>query len=558
MTSTFDPVFVALGGAGEIGMNLYAYGYGPERDRRWIVVDVGVTFPEEGKHPGVDLIFADVAFLEKQADRIDGIFITHAHEDHVGALPRLAERLGTAPIYARAFTSEIARLKLSESDTSEGRVKTVGAWPETVQAGSFSVGFFPISHSIPESSMLVIDTPAGRILHTGDWKADPTPLVGEPFDPEGIKTLSKDGVLALVCDSTNIFSGNPGRSEADIVTPIEELMRNEPGMIVATTFASNIARLRTLAQAATKAERSVVVIGRAMHRMISTARKVGLLTDFPDILDARDAEGIPAEHLFVLASGSQGEGRAASAQLARGGYGRLSLKDGDVFLFSSKTIPGNEVAVADIQNLLAQQGVRVVDDAGGLYHVSGHANRPDLLAMHKLVNPRGLVPMHGEYRHLAEHARAAEQHGIASVVAPNGTLVALTADGPQLVEHIDTGRLYLDGTQVYGAMDGIVRERLRMSWRGHVVVNLVFDERDALMGDAWVETRGLFTDLDGEEGALQAKLEQVVTDALGSAKRGQRSDDAQVEKLVLGRINTTCQQLLGKKPEITVMINRID
>jgi ribonuclease J len=285
---------------------------------------------------------------------------------------------------------------------------------------------------------------------------------------------------------------------------------------------------------------------------------VGLLTDFPDIVDARDADGIPAEHLFILASGSQGEGRAASAQLARGGYGRLSLRPGDVFLFSSKTIPGNEVSVGEIQNLLAAQGVRVVDDAGGLYHVSGHANRPDLIALHKLVQPKGLVPMHGEYRHLAEHARLAEQGGIPSVIAPNGTVVALTEEGPRVMEHIETGRLYLDGSQIYGAMDGIVRERLRMSWRGMIVVNLVFDDSDALMGEAWVETRGLFTDIDGEENALQSQLEEVVTTALGNAKRKVRSDDDQVEKLVKGRVNTTTQQLIGKKPEITIMINRID
>ena len=558
MNTDKTPIFVALGGAAEIGMNLYLYGYGSAKSRRWIVVDLGVTFPDDSKQPGVDLIFADTAFIEAQKGRIDGIFITHAHEDHVGALGRLYPVLGDVPVYARAFTSEIARHKLSDAGEDPGVVETVGAWPETVQAGPFTVGFFPIAHSVPESSMLVIDTPAGRILHTGDWKADKTPLIGEPYDPDAIAELSKDGVLALVCDSTNIFSPHSGRSEADLIGSIEELMASEPGMIVATTFASNIARLRTLALAAKKAGRTVVVLGRAMHRMISTARATGLLTDFPDITDARDAGGIPAEHLFVLASGSQGEVRAASAQLARSGHSGLKLKDGDLFLFSSKTIPGNEVAVGEIQNMLAMAGVRVVDDAGGLYHVSGHANRPDLIALHKVVQPKGLVPMHGEFRHLAEHARVAKAGGIPSITAPNGTVVALTEDGPKAVEHIETGRQYLDGTQIYGAMDGIVRERLRMSWRGVAVVNLVFDERNELMGDAWVETRGLFTALDGEEDALQGKLETTVTQALNAAKRGVRGDDDQVEKLVKGKVNTLTNQLIGKKPEITVMINRID
>ena len=473
--------------------------------------------------------------------------LTHAHEDHVGAIGRLWPQL-KAPVYAREFTAEVARGKMEEAGVNPDEIRTVGPWPEVVEAGPFKVGFLPISHSVPESSALVIDSPAGRVIHTGDFKIDANPQVGEPFSPEAIMDVSKDGVLALVCDSTNVFS----------VGPITELLRSQPGMVVATTFASNVARLRTLALAGKAADRSIVVIGRAMHKMIGTARKVGLLTDFPDIVDVNDAANLPAENVMVLASGSQGERRAASAQLARGGYGKLSMKDGDTFLFSSKVIPGNEIGVAYIENQFAMQGVDVIGDEGGLYHVSGHANRPDLETMHNLVKPQFLIPMHGEYRHLREHAKLGAAGGYSPVVAPNGALVELTGNEPKIVEMIETGRRYVDGTVMYGAMDGIVRDRLRMAMRGMLVVNIVFDENSDLVGDAWVEAKGLFTSVNGKEAALQAELEKGITQELERAKKKLRSDDEAVEKLVTQAASNRTNRMIGKKPEVIVMINRLE
>ena len=549
MSKNDSLVYVALGGAGEIGMNMYLYGYGPERKRRWIMVDAGVAFPDMDSSPGVDLITADPEFITSKAHALDAIFITHAHEDHVGAIGRLWPQL-KAPVYAREFTAEIARGKMEEAGVNSDEIRTVGAWPEVVEAGPFKVGFLPISHSVPESSALVIDSPAGRVIHTGDFKIDANPQVGEPFSPEAIMDVSKDGVLALVCDSTNVFSKSPGRSESELVGPITELLRSQPGMVVATTFASNVARLRTLALAGKAADRSIVVIGRAMHRMIGTARKVGLLTDFPDIVDVNDAANLPAENVMVLASGSQGERRAASAQLARGGYGKLSMKDGDTFLFSSKVIPGNEIGVAYIENQFAMQGVDVIGDEGGLYHVSGHANRPDLETMHNLVKPQFLIPMHGEYRHLREHAKLGAAGGYSPVVAPNGALVELTGNEPKIVEMIETGRRYVDGTVMYGAMDGIVRDRLRMAMRGMLVVNIVFDENSDLVGDAWVEAKGLFTSVNGKEAALQAELEKGITQELERAKKKLRSDDEAVEKLVTQAASNRTNRMIGKKPEV--------
>ncbi|MGY9011938.1 MAG: ribonuclease J, partial [Rhodobacterales bacterium] len=379
-------IYLPLGGAGEIGMNAYVYGYGKPGAERLILVDLGLTFPDMDSSPGVDLILPDITWLKARKNQLEAIFITHAHEDHVGAVSHFWQDLG-APVYARAFTSNILRRKMDEMGHPERAVKTVSAWPVATQAGPFSVGFLPISHSIPESSALVIDSPEGRLIHTGDFKLDETPLVGEAFDRALWQEVAAPGVKALICDSTNVFSRHPGRSEASVGPEIEKLVAKAKGMVVATTFASNVARVKTLAEAGDHAGRSICLLGRAMRRMIEAAIETGVLTGFPAVVSPEDAKNIPRENLMLLVTGSQGERRAASAQLARGKYQGITLAEGDMFLFSSKTIPGNERGVIRIINQFSEQGVDVVDDDSGLYHVSGHANRPDLEAMHDLVRP---------------------------------------------------------------------------------------------------------------------------------------------------------------------------
>ncbi|MCB1330220.1 MAG: ribonuclease J, partial [Maritimibacter sp.] len=312
-------IYLPLGGAGEIGMNAYVYGWGKPGAERLILVDLGVTFPDMDTTPGVNLIMPDIGYLKDNVDRLEAIFITHAHEDHVGAIGHLWEDLG-APIYARAFTAHIARLKMEDAGLSPETVRTVSRWPETIKAGPFSVGFVPISHSIPESSGLVIDTPGGRVIHTGDFKLDHAPLVGEAFDPALWAGVAGGGVQALVCDSTNVFSPHPGRSESDLGPAIEGLVAAADGMVIATTFASNVARVKTLAEAGTRAGRSVVLLGRAMQRMVEAAVETGVLRDFPRVTSVEDAAGMPRQALMLLVTGSQGERRAASAQLARGKY----------------------------------------------------------------------------------------------------------------------------------------------------------------------------------------------------------------------------------------------
>jgi len=547
-------IYLPLGGAGEIGMNAYVYGWGKPGQERLVVVDLGVTFPDMDGSPGVDLIFADVAWLQENADRIEAVFITHAHEDHVGAVGHLWSRL-RAPVFARPFTAHHARRKMEEQGQDGENVTVVGPWPEVTQAGPFSVGFAPISHSIPESSALVIDTPAGRIVHTGDFKLDETPFVGEPFDAAMFAEIARPGVKALVCDSTNVFSPHPGRSEATLAPEITKLVKASPGMVVATTFASNVARVKTLAEAGQAAGRSICLMGRAMRRMVEAAVLTGVLDDFPKTVPPEDAADIPRENLMLLVTGSQGERRAASAGLARGKYMGLQLSDGDTFLFSSKTIPGNERGVIRIMNQLSEKGVSVVDDRSDLYHVSGHANRPDLLKMHEIINPAMVIPMHGEHRHLREHAALAADAGRESIVAVNGTMVDLTGAVPKVAEYIEAGRTYLDGKIQIGALDGIVRDRIRMALNGHVLVTLIMEDDDPL-GEPWVEVSGL-AETGRSKAPLVDVLEEDLSQLVGRAKRKTLADDDKLEDELRRAVRKTADDEIGKKPEVTVVISRL-
>jgi ribonuclease J len=548
-------IYLPLGGAGEIGMNAYVYGYGKPGQERLILVDLGVTFPDMDTTPGVDLIHADISWLQERADRLEAVFVTHAHEDHVGAVAHCYEALG-APVYARAFTANIARRKMEEHGHPEDAVHTVSAWPEQVSAGPFTIGFLPVSHSIPESAALVIDSPAGRIVHSGDFKLDTNPVVGEPFDPELWADVAKPGVKALVCDSTNVFSKHDGRSESEVGPEITKLVASAENMVVATTFASNVARVKTLAEAGQRAGRSVVLLGRAMRRMIEAATETGILSDFPKVISAEEAVDVPRQNLMLIVTGSQGERRAASAQLARGKYRGLELKEGDLFLFSSKTIPGNERGVIFIINQLSEKGVDVVDDSSGLYHVSGHANRPDLEKVHALIDPQIVIPMHGEHRHLREHAKLADAGGRSGVLAVNGTMLDLTGNAPQVVDYVETGRTYLDGTVKVGALDGVVRDRIRMALNGHVTVTVILDEEDEPLGEPWCDTMGL-PEMGSSRAGLVEVLEEDLNQFLMRADTKTLRDDDKLEEAMRRIVRQTAKAEIGKKPEVTTVISRM-
>lgn len=547
--------YLALGGAGEIGMNAYVYGYGKPGKERFILVDLGVTFPDMDGTPGVDLIFPDIAWLAERRDQLEAVFITHAHEDHVGAVAHFYDQLG-APIYARAFTANIARRKMEEMGHPERAVQTVSPWPETVEAGPFTVGFVPISHSIPESSGLVIDTPGGRVIHSGDFKIDTDPVVGEPFDEELWASVAKPGVKALICDSTNVFNDYEGRSESSVGPEIEKLIAGAKGMFVATTFASNVARVKTLAEAGHRAGRSICLLGRAMRRMIEAAVETGVLTEFPRTVSPEETRDIPRENLMLIVTGSQGERRAASAQLAQGKYNGIEMKPGDTFLFSSKTIPGNERGVIRIINQFSEQGVDVVDDSSGKYHVSGHANRPDLKRLHQIIQPQFVVPMHGEHRHLREHVKLAGESRMQGVLAPNGTMIDLSGNRAEVAEYVETGRTYLDGTVKIGALDGIVRDRIRMALNGHVTINVILDEADEPLGEPWCEIMGL-AEIGSSRAPLVDVLEEDLSQFMGRAKSATLSDDDALEDGLRKVARQSAQAEVGKRPEVSVIISRL-
>ncbi len=549
-------IYLPLGGAGEIGMNMYVYGYGQEGQERYIVVDAGVTFPNMDTSPGVDLIMADPSFLLERKDRVDAIFITHAHEDHVGGLGMLIRDLGDTPIYARAFTAQIARDKMERYGQDPKQVVVVDQYPERIEAGDFAVSFVPISHSIPESSALLIEVGDQRILHTGDFKMDRTPLVGEAFDDELYKSIGEKGVDALVCDSTNIFSNHEGRSEASLEDNIHGLIAGAKGLVVATTFASNVARVRTLAQAGVRAGRQVILVGRSMNTMVSTAHKTKVLENMPPIMAPEDYNSSNRSKTLVICTGSQGESRAASAWLARDGYMGIKMQEGDLFLYSSKTIPGNERAVAVVLNELAMRGVDVVhnDDR---YHVSGHANRPDLLHMQEIVQPRAVIPMHGEFRHLRELYKYSKEAGRQSIIAPNGAVIALDEKSLSAVDEVETGRRYLDGKIMVGAMDGIVRARLAMARSGHLSVLVNIDARGRSFEPSWVMLAGLAEeDRDGTQ--ISQALEVDIDTELGKLDAKALRNDDTVEEVVQRVAKRSANQFYGKKPWINIFITRYE
>lgn len=549
-------IYLPLGGAGEIGMNAYVYGYGMPGKERLILVDLGVAFPDMDGSPGVDLIMADISWLTARLDRLEAIFITHGHEDHLGGLPHLWSQL-KKPVYARAFTATLGRMKMEEAGLARDAIRTVKPRPEVITAGPFEVQFVPVSHSIPESAALVIDTPAGRIVHSGDFKLDRNPIVGEAWDDAAFEAIAAERpIKALMCDSTNVFSPLPGRSESTLGVPLSELIASSSGMVVATTFASNVARLKTLAEAGRAAGRTICLLGRAMKKMVLAGEESGVLQGFPRHIGPEDAQEVPRKNLMLIVTGSQGERRAASAQLARGKYLGLELREGDTFLFSSKTIPGNEREVLKVVNALSEKGVTIVDDSNGKYHVSGHANRPDLEHVHRLLLPDMLLPMHGEHRHLREHVRLAKDAGIAALVATNGMMIDLTGDTPKVVDRIEAGRIYLDGSVLIGAMDGVVRDRIRMALNGHVTVTLIVDEDGEALGEPWVDTMGLPTKGRGGRD-LSEVLEADLGAFVASAGRKLMADDDKLEEALKRAVRQVAMEEIGKKPEVIVVISRL-
>jgi ribonuclease J len=550
-------VFVALGGAGEIGMNCYLYGLGEGRKRRWLMVDLGVGFGDMETSPGIELVLPDLGALLAERDRLEAIVLTHGHEDHVGAIPHLWPKL-KVPIYARPFCAEIVRRKFAEVGFGDDPVRVVDVG-RRIEAGPFSVEWLDVTHSIPEGSMLAIRTPAGTVLHTGDFKMDPEPLLGRPFDIHAFEALGKEGVLAMACDSTNIFLPGRAGSEAEVAPNIRRLIADAPGAVAATSFASNVIRLRTLAQAAQDAGRSIVVAGRAMRQMIEMAVKTRQVPDFPPVIGEREAADIPAGNLFYLVSGSQGEARAALWRIANGTHPTVRLHEGDTVLFSTRTIPGNEAHVHRLYNRLSEQGVRVIDAEVERIHVSGHARRDDLKRLYRAIRPQVAIPIHGEHRHLVEHARSARVWGIPhAFVAPNGAVVRLDGKAPGIVEHVETGQVYLDGRVQVGALDGVIRDRLKAARNGHVVVAITVDADGELIADSEVRCLGAPRDGEGWHAPLEEMIGEAVDEAIDRAPRAARRSDSELEQIAARTARSVAVHHWGKKPVTTVIVTRLE
>lgn len=549
-------VFVALGGIGEIGMNVYLYGLGPERARRWLMVDLGVTFPHEAE-PGVDVVLPDLRFIEDDRAALDGILITHAHEDHIGAVLDLWPRL-RVPVYATPFTAAMLRSRFAELGNREKPIVREVALGSRFAIGAFDVELVTMAHSIPEPSAAVIRTPVGTVFHSGDWKFDSNPLVGAPSDEAKLKALGAEGVHAVVCDSTNAFREGHSVSEADVAESLARIISNAKRRVAITTFASNVARIRAIADAARATRRHLVVVGRAMHRVIQVAIDTGYLPEDFRFLDQQQFGYLEPEEVLALCTGSQGEPQAALARIAQNEHPDVQLGHGDLVIFSARTIPGNERAVNRVQNGLALLGCEIITDADALVHVTGHPRRDELRELYAWLKPQVVVPMHGEARHLREHARLARAAGVPDVHAIKDGMMIRLAPGPAaIVDDVPVGRIYRDGRVLVPGVDGPVRERRRLSFVGIAVVSLVINRRGELVTEPEAALEGL-----PAETADGTAMLDIVLDAVDGTVRSiplpRRRDRTMLADAVRRAVRAAVDQVWGKKPVVRVLVSSVD
>ncbi|MGB7371656.1 ribonuclease J [Erythrobacter sp.] len=535
-------LFLALGGSGEIGMNVNLYGC----DGKWLMVDLGMTF-SGGEYPGVDLVFADLDFIEERSRDLLGIVLTHAHEDHIGALPYFAGDLDV-PLYATPFTADLIARKLKEAGL-QGQVElnVIEEDHGQIDIGPFAITYLPLAHSIVEGNALLIDTPYGTVFHTGDWKLDDDPIIGEPTTEEELREIGDEGVLALVCDSTNVFNPKPSGSEGAVHRGLMEEIGSHAGKrVLVTTFASNVARLQTLGEVARETGRKVCVAGRSLDRIIEVAQDNGYLANFPETVDFDTAMRLPRGEVLILATGGQGEPRAALARVADENH-PLELVAGDVVIFSSRQIPGNEIAIGKMQNQLAKRGIEMVTDRQSLIHVSGHPGRPELEALYDWLRPEVLVPVHGEMRHMQEQARVGSASGIPNaVVQSNGDIVRLAPGKPGKIGEIEAGRLVLDGDIIAPADGDSIVMRRRIALEGAMVVVLARGERPV------VETFGL--PLEEDMSDFLAETSEDILKAINKLKGKDAKDPAAVHEAARLAARRAARRWCGKSPQVRVVM----
>lgn len=554
MSGKDELVFCPLGGVGEIGMNFALYGFGPASHRQWMIVDCGVTFPDLTL-PGVDLVLPDTRFIESQLDRLVGIVITHAHEDHYGALLDIWPKL-KVPVWMTPFAAGLLQAK-REGEAGAPKIPvTIYKAGETFDVGPFRIEAIPVTHSIPEPVSLAITTPLGTVVHTGDWKLDPRPEIGPLTDEARFRALGDAGVIAMMCDSTNALRTGESPPEQAVGEGLRSVIMAAEGRVAVTTFSSNVGRIRSIAEAARDCGRQVLVMGRSLQRVIDVAGELGYLEDLPPFLAEVDYGYIPRENVVVLCTGSQGEPRAALAKLARDEFKHVALTAGDLVVFSSRTIPGNEKAILEIKNNLIDRGIKVLEDTDALVHVSGHPRQAELKRMYEWVRPKVLVPVHGEAAHLVGQGNFALANGVAKVVqARNGDMVRLAPGEAGVITKVPFGRVFKDG-RLIGNEDQIgVRDRRKLSFAGHVVLNLIIDERYELIDEPDLVAIGL-PEKDRAGELLEDLMLDAAIGAVDSIPRGRRKDLELVTEAVQRAVRAAANDAWGKKPIVTVFVTR--
>ncbi len=545
-------VFLPLGGSGEIGMNMNLYGFGSAANRQWIMIDCGVMFGDLST-PGIDLICPDPSYILEEKEALHGLLLTHGHEDHIGAVALLAPKLG-CPVYATPFTAALVQRKLEEAG-EDGVELNVIDMNSRFTLGPFDIEYLTLTHSIPEPSGIILRTELGTVLHTGDWKIDATPSLGPVTDSHTIKSLGQDGLLAMVCDSTNVLSAGTSGSESDVRTSLTKLIAEQEGRVAVTTFASNVSRVVSICEAAAASDRSVCLLGRSMLRIVDAARETNLLPKGLTFVEPKDAGHLPRQNVLYLCTGSQGEPRAALSRIARNDHRDLTLSDGDTVIFSSKIIPGNDREIYNLQNDLVELGVKVITEKDEFVHVSGHPCREELRAMYEWARPQIAIPVHGEARHLEEHADFALELGAKLSFAPrNGDLIRIAPDGPERIDEVPAGRIYLDGDVLMPDGAAPMRERRKLSQTGALVVSLVVNKKGELVSLS-AEGIGVFYGEDAEAG--QDELEDEIEAAVAGLSKAKLQDYEAVSLVVKRAARVYFDDAWGKRPLIMTQVHWI-
>ena len=547
--------FVPLGGVGEIGMNLALYGYGDEKSSKWIMVDCGVTFPTPNL-PGVDLVLPDIRFVEELGNKLLAIIITHAHEDHYGALLSLWPRL-EVPVYCTDFTAGMLEAKARyEEDRIDLPINLYQAG-KSFEVGPFEIEPVYVTHSIPEPMALAIKSPVGRVIHTGDWKLDDDPTLGRNTDSETFKRLGDDGVLALICDSTNAMRDGVSPSERQVSDSLADLINNAQGRVAITTFSSNVGRIRSIAQAAAKVGRKVMLLGSSIRRVVDVATGIGMFDDIAEFVEDEEFQHIPAKELVIILTGSQGESRAALAKIAREEHRYISLNANDTVIFSSRTIPGNEKPIIEVKNQLIEQGITVIEDGEHLVHVSGHPRQHELKQMYAWTRPEILIPVHGEEAHLSAHARLGAEAGIPQVVpVRNGDLVRLDSAKAEIIDQVPVGRIYKDGHIIGTEESTGVKERWKLAHVGHIVLSVVLDGKGELADDVDIAVYGV-PEVTNSGAFFDDVLHKAALGALAGIPKKRRRSDELVRDAIYKAVRSEARNQWGKKPVVSVFVAQV-